>query len=284
MNNTNMSGKTCLITGANSGIGFETAKSLATMGANLILVCRDPQRGEDARQKIIQESANNHVDLLIADMSLMASIRSLAEKVNNDYPELHVLINNAGLMLTKRELTSEGYEMQYAVHHLGAFLLTHLLLDKLKTSSPARIINVTSKMHTMNTIDFDNLQAEKKFGPFKTYAASKLANIMFTYSLAEKLNGSGVTVNCLHPGVIASNIGSTPGFIKMFMKSTEKGAETPLYLATSPEVEEINGKYFMDKKVRSTSKDSYNKEVAEKLWQISMEQTGLSKSDAASAA
>ena len=281
---TSMVGKTCLITGANSGIGFETAKGLAVLGADLILVCRDRQRGEDARNKIIQETGNDRVDLLIADMSLMASVRELAEKVNNNYPQLHVLINNAGVMLSKRELTSEGFEVQYAVHHLGPFLLTHLLLDKLKTSSPARIINVTSKMHTMNSIDFDNLQAEKKFGPFKTYAASKLANIMFTYSLAERLKGSGVTVNCLHPGVIASNIGSTPGFIKVFMKSPEKGAVTSIYLATAPELEVMNGKYFMDKKVHATSKDSYDNEVAKKLWQISQEQTGLNVKETESVA
>lgn len=279
-----MTGKTCLITGANSGIGFETAKGLAAMGAELILVCRDKIRGDEARKCIIAETGNARVDLVIADMSLMASVRELADQINRDYSQLHVLINNAGVMLSKRQLTSEGYEMQYAVHHLGPFLLTHLLLDKLKASSPARIINVTSKMHTMNTIDFDNLQAEKKFGPFKTYAASKLANIMFTYSLAERLDGTGVTVNCLHPGVIASNIGSTPGFIKVFMKSPRKGAETPLYLATAPELEVMNGKYFMDKKSLASSKDSYNKVVAKKLWDLTVEHTGLKDSEAESAA
>jgi len=279
-----MVGKTCLVTGANSGIGFETAKGLAALGADLILVCRDAQRGEDARKDIIAATGNDRVDLLIADMSLMASVRELADQVNQNYPQLHVLINNAGVMLSKRQLTSEGYEMQYALHHLGPFLFTHLLLDKLKASSPARIININSKMHTMNKIDFDNLQAEKKFGPFKTYAASKLANMMFTYSLAERLEGTGVTANCLHPGVIGSNIGSTPGFIKMFMKSPQKGAETPLYLACEPELEVMNGKYFMDKKPLASSKDSYDKVVAKKLWALSLEQAGLKESEAETAA
>ena len=279
-----MVGKTCLVTGANSGIGFETAKGLAALGADLILVCRDPERGELAKQQIIRETGNDRVDLRIADISLMQSVRKLAEGLNRDVPQLHVLINNAGVMLSKREVTEEGYEMQYALHHLGPFLLTHLLLDKLKASSPARIINVTSKMHTMNHIDFDNLQAEKKFGPFKTYAASKLANIMFTYSLAEKLKGTGVTVNCLHPGVIGSNIGSTPSFIKVLMKSPRTGAATPIYLASAPELEVMSGKYFVDKKVIASSKDSYDQEVAAKLWQLSLEQTGLSVNDAISAA
>ncbi|MDF1643101.1 MAG: SDR family NAD(P)-dependent oxidoreductase [Pseudomonadales bacterium] len=145
---TDMTGKTCLVTGANSGIGLETAKGLAALGADLILVCRDPQRGENARKEIIATTGVDRIDLLIADISLMASVRELADQINRDYPQLHVLINNAGVMLSKRQLTSEGYEMQYAVHHLAPFLLTHLLLDKLKASSPARIINLTSKMHT----------------------------------------------------------------------------------------------------------------------------------------
>lgn len=281
---TDMVGKTCLVTGANSGIGFETAKGLAALGADLILVCRDSERGELARQQIIRETGNDRIDLRIADISSMQSVRKLAEGVSRDIPQLHVLINNAGIMLSKREVTTEGYEVQYAVHHLGPFLLTHLLLDKLKASSPARIINVTSKLHRMNHIDFDNLQAEKKFGPFKTYAASKLANIMFTYSLAEQLKGTGVTVNCLHPGVIGSNIGSTPSFIKVLMKSPRTGAATPIYLASALELEVMSGKYFMDKQVHASSKDSYDQEVAAKLWQLSLEQTGLSVNDAISAA
>lgn len=270
-----MHGRTCLITGANSGIGYETCKQLAQMGATILMVCRDAQRGKEARQNIIKETGNTDIHLLIADMSVMSSVRDLAEKVNQDYPFLHVLINNAGLMNSKRVLTPEGFEVQYAVHHLGPFLLTHLLLDKLERSAPARIINVSSKMHTMSGIDFDNLQAEHKFGAFKTYAASKLANIMFTYSLAERLTGKGVTVNCLHPGVIGSNIGSTPGFIKFFMKTPKKGAETSVYLASSPAVEVMNGKYFMDKKPVNSSKDSYNKALAEKLWQLTKQQVGL---------
>jgi len=279
-----MSGKTCLITGANSGIGYETAKGLAALGAEVIMVCRDQTKGFAAQQKIINETGNSHVDLLFADISLMSSVRQLAEQVNRSYSHLHVLINNAGVMLSKRELTSEGYERQYAVHHLGPFLLTHLLLDKLQASKPARIVNVTSKMHSMTDIEFDNLQAEKKFGPFKTYAMSKLAHTMFTYSLAWRLQGTGVTVNCLHPGVIGSNIGSTPAFIKRFMKSPKKGAELPIYLASSPEVEIMNGKYYRGHKATGSSKESYNEDVAENLWRLSLQQTGLSEIKASQAA
>ncbi len=279
-----MTGKTCLITGANSGIGFETAKTLAQMGAQVVMVCRDPAKGREAQQTIVQASHNDKVDLLIADMSLLSSVRQLAEDVNRNYPALHVLINNAGVMLSKREITPEGYERQYAVNYLAPFLLTHLLLDKLKASQPARIVNLSSKMHSMTGLEFDNLQAEKKFGPFKTYAMSKLALTLFTYALAQRLQGSGVTVNCLHPGVIGSNIGSTPAFIKFFMKSPKKGAELPVYLASSPAVEIMNGKYFMGGKPTRSSDESYRQDLAERLWNLTLQQTGLAKNQTVQAA
>lgn len=284
MKTTSMNGKTCLITGANSGIGFETAKTLAQLGAQVVMVCRDPAKGREAQQKIIQASNNDKVDLLIADLTLMSSVRQLAEEVNRLYPALHVLINNAGIMLSKRELTPEGYERQYAVNYLAPFLLTHLLLDKLKASQPARIVNISSKMHSMTGLEFDNLQAEKKFGPFKTYAMSKLALPLFTYSLARRLQGTGVTVNCLHPGVIGSNIGSTPAFIKLFMKSPKTGAKLPVYLASSPEVEIMNGKYYMGFKPVPSSAETYRQDLADKLWNLTLQETGLSKAKAVDAA
>lgn len=272
-----MTGKVCLLTGANSGIGFETAKALAKMGAHVVMVCRNEAKARVAQQEIINASKNPDVDLLIADMSSLDSVRELAQAVKKNYQHLDVLINNAGVMLSKRQLTVDGYEMQYAVHHLGPFLLTHLLLDLLKASvsSSARIINVSSKLHSMANIEFDNLQAERKFGLLKTYGMSKLAQLLFTYSLAERLKGSGVTVNALHPGVIGSNLGNTPGFIKVFMKSPARGAETSVFLASSPTVESVSGKYFSNCKPVHSSKASYNVEVAEKLWQLSVIQVGL---------
>ncbi len=274
-----MTGKICLVTGANSGIGFETAKALAKMGAHVVMACRNEAKARVAQQDIIKASKNPDVDLLIVDMSSLDSVRELAQTIKKNYQRLDVLINNAGVMLSKRQLSADGYEMQYAVHHLGPFLLTHLLLDLLKasasSSSSARIINVSSKLHSMANIEFDNLQAEKKFGLLKAYGMSKLALLMFSYSLAERLKGSGVTVNALHPGVIGSNLGGIPGFIKIFMKSPKRGAETSVFLASSPSVENVSGKYFSNCKPVNSSTASYNAEVAEKLWQLSAQQVGL---------
>ncbi len=272
---TQMSGKVCLVTGANSGIGFETAKALAKMGAHVVMVCRNEAKARVALQAIQSDSGNPDVDVLIADLSSLDAIRELARVVTKNYQRLDVLINNAGVMLTKRQLSIDGYEMQYAVHHLGPFLLTHLLLDLMKASAPSRIVNVSSKLHGMANIEFDNLQAERKFGLLKAYSMSKLAHLMFSYSLAERLKGSGVTVNALHPGVIGSNLGSTPGFVKLFMKSPQRGAETSVFLASSPTLESVSGKYFINCKPVRSSKASYDREVAENLWQLTAEQAGL---------
>lgn len=270
-----MSGKVCLVTGANAGIGFETAKALAKMGAHVVMVCRNETKARVAQQAIQSDSGNPDVDVLIADLSSLDAIRELARAVKKNYQRLDVLINNAGVMLAKRQLSADGYEMQYAVHHLGPFLLTHLLLDLMKASAPSRIVNVSSKLHGMANIEFDNLQAERKFGLLKAYSMSKLAHLMFSYSLAERLKGSNVTVNALHPGVIGSNLGSTPGFVKIFMKSPQRGAETSVFLASSPTLERVSGKYFINCKPVRSSKASYDREVAENLWQLTAEQAGL---------
>ena len=270
-----MTGKVCLITGANSGIGYETSKALAKMGAHVVMVCRNESKAKRAQQEIIVESGNPDIDLLIADMSSLDSVRSLADTVKKKYSRLDVLINNAGIMNSVKEISVDGFEMQYAVHQLGPFLLTQLLLDLLKTSAPSRVINLSSKLHSMAKIDFDNLQAEKKFGAFKTYSMSKLAHLMFSYSLAQRLEGSGVTVNAIHPGVIGSNLGSTPGLIKIFMKSPKRGAETSVFLASSPSMAKVTGKYFIDCKPARSSKKSYDQDVADRLWELALEQTGL---------
>ena len=262
-----MEGKTCLVTGANSGIGLETVRGLAARGAKVIMVCRNQGKGEAARQDIISSTDNNQIDLLVADLSSLAEVRKLAKEVNSRYDQLHVLIHNAGLMSKQREVSADGFEMQFAVHHLATFLLTDLLLDLLKASAPARIINVASMMHKMGKINFDDLQCEKKFGTYSAYGQSKLAMIHYTYDLAEILHGTGVTVNALHPGAVATNIGF-PGWMNMFLATPEKGARTTLYLATSPEVEAVSGKYFNNCKVAKTSKISYDREDGRRLWEI----------------
>ena len=270
-----MKGKTCLVSGANSGIGLETARGLASKGARVIMVCRNPEKGEAARKDIIASTGNEQVDLLIADLSSLAEVRELAEQVKAHTSELHVLIHNAGLMSKKREVSADGYEIQFAVHHLATFLLTDLLLDLLKASAPARIINVSSMIHKMGKINFDDLQCEKKFGTYSSYGQSKLAMLHYTYDLADKLSGTGVTVNALHPGAVATNIGF-PGWMNLFLANPEKGARTSLYLATSPEVEGVSGKYFNNCKKASTSKNSHNRADGKRLWDLTEQLCGLS--------
>jgi NAD(P)-dependent dehydrogenase (short-subunit alcohol dehydrogenase family) len=262
-----MKNKTCLITGANSGIGLETARGLAKQGAQVVMVCRNAEKGEIARQDIISSTGNDQIDLMITDLSSLAGVRTLAEQVNNRYQQLHILIHNAGLMSKRREVSADGYEMQFAVHHLAVFLLTDLLLDLLKKSAPARIINVSSMMHKMGKINFDDLQCENKFGTYSAYGQSKLAMIHYTYDLSEKLRGSGVTINALHPGAVATNIGF-PGWMNILLKSPEKGASTPLYLATSPDLEGVSGKYFNSCKEAKTSSASYDREEGKRLWEV----------------
>lgn len=275
-----MSGKTCVVTGANSGIGKETAEGLARMGATVVMVCRDRERGQAALEEIKSKSGNQSVELMICDLASQAQIRKLVEEFKQKHNRLDVLVNNAGLVLTHRTVTEDGFETTFAVNHLGYFLLTNLLLDVIKQSAPARIVNVASTAHRSATIDFNDLQGERSYGTMRAYGQSKLANILFTYELARRLEGSGVTVNCLHPGIIGTNIfRAAPGILsaaaKLIFKSPKKGAETSLYLATSPEVAQVTGKYFDDKKVISSSPESHNKAVAERLWQISEQLTKL---------
>jgi retinol dehydrogenase 14 len=274
---TEMSGKVCLVTGASSGIGLITARELARMGARVILVARDKAKGEAALAEVKKVSGSQSVDLLLADLSSQKSIRALAEEVLARYPKLHVLVNNAGAANDKRSVTVDGIETTLATNHLAYFLLTNLLLGRLKESAPARIVSVSSGGQAMGHIDFEDLQGEEKYSPFKAYNQSKLANVLFTYELSRRLEGTGVTANCLHPGVINTNFGAgTTGlfnlmviFARPFMLTPEKGAETQIYLASSPEVEGVSGKYFDKKKPRKSSKESYDLEVARRLWEVS---------------
>jgi NAD(P)-dependent dehydrogenase (short-subunit alcohol dehydrogenase family) len=275
--------KICIITGASSGMGFATAVALAGMGTTLGLVCRNKERGDKAFKLIVDKTKNKNIKLFIADLSSIAEIKKLGEEIKKTFPSIDVLINNAGAINQKRILTIDGYELSFAVNHLAYFLLTNILLDHLKAAPKARIISVASAASRVGKIYFNDLQLEKKYSSIKSYGQSKLANIMFTYELARKLEGSNVTANCLHPGVVKTRFaGEMKGFTGFmwklgttFFRTAEKGAETAIWLASSPEVEGISGKYYMDKKEIKSIKASYNIEAQQKLWEVSAKLTGI---------
>ncbi len=273
-----MRGKVCLVTGSNSGIGKETALGLARLGATVVMVCRDQSKGEAAQAEIKQKSGNPSVDLLIADLSSQQSIRHLAQAVIARYPQVHILVNNAGMSPSHRAVTIDGIEKTFAVNHLAPFLLTNLLLDHVKASAPARIVTVAST--AQNAINFDDLQNEKHYSVWEVYGQSKLANILFTYELARRLEGTGVTANCLHPGVVSTNLARdlNPLFramARLFFTSAEKGAHNSIYVASSPEVEGRSGKYFVKQREARSSAASYDTASAQRLWQISEHLTQL---------
>jgi len=282
----NMSGRICMITGASSGIGKATALELARMGATVVLVCRDRNRGELVLDEIRQKHGNSPADLLVADLLSQNSIRSLASQYIEKYEHLHVLINNAGAFFTRRRVTADGIERTFAVNYIAHFLLTNLFLDVLKRSAPARIINVSGSHHSKATINFDDLQGERHYSGSHAIAQSKLAEILFTHDLARRLEGTRVTVNSLHPGVVATNLVDKDEdfprlfkylykFIKPFLKSPAKGAETTIFLASSPEVEDVTGQYYVNKKIIKSSLESYDMATAERLWAVSASLTGL---------
>jgi retinol dehydrogenase 14 len=278
-----MGEKVCLITGATSGIGKATAMELANMGASVVMVGRDRDRGEAALADIKEKSGNDSVELMLADLSSQQEIHRLADEFKEAYPRLDVLINNAGVIRSKRITTEDGMETTFAVNHLAYFLLTNLLLDVLKASAPSRIVNVASGEQRNGSIDFDDLQGEKEYKGAKAYSQSKLATVLFTYELARRLEGTTVTANSLHPGVVGTNLGS--GVSGVFgvmvraltplMKSPEKGAETSIYLASSPEVEGLSGRYFIKKAESRSSDVSYDERLARRLWEMSAELTNL---------
>ncbi|HWN99220.1 MAG TPA: SDR family oxidoreductase [Blastocatellia bacterium] len=275
-----MVGKICLVTGANSGIGRSTAHALAGMGAAVVMLCRDRQRAEPVWEQIKTATGNGSVELMICDLSSQKDIRRFAAEFIDTHRRLDVLINNAGLVARQRSLTEDGIETTFAVNHLGYFLLTNLLLDLLKRSAPARIVSVSSAGHALGKIDFDNLQGEKKYGGFSAYANSKLANVLFTHELARRLEGTAVTANCLHPGGVGTGLfRSLPkpleALIKLLTISPDTGAETSVYLASSAEVEGITGKYFVKKREKRTSDQSYDEGAAQRLWEVSSELVGL---------
>ena len=276
--NSSMQGKICMVTGANSGIGKATALALAQMGATVVMVCRDPVKGEEARSEITTKSGNNAVDLLQADLSSQQSIRQLFENVQQHYTYLHVLINNAGATFPRRRESVDGLEMTFAVNYLAPFLLTNLLLDMFKASAPARIVNVSSNSHEAGYIKLDNLQSKNPYRSMKVYGQSKLAVVLFTYELAHRLEGTGVTVNSLHPGFVATHFGQSGAgsafrllvkLIGSFGTSPQEGAKTSIYLASSPEAEGVTGKYFVKSMPRRSASISYDESLQRQLWEQS---------------
>jgi NAD(P)-dependent dehydrogenase (short-subunit alcohol dehydrogenase family) len=278
-----MKGKTVVVTGASSGIGKVSAVELARRGARVVLVCRDRARGETALAEVKQAGA---AELVIGDLSVQADLRRVAAELNQ-LDRIDVLVNNAGILMMERRLTSDGIESTFATNHLAYFLLTELLLDKLKAAGPSRIVNVASNGHfRARRLDLDNLQTASKFSGFDVYCASKLCNVLHTYALARRLSDekSPVTANTLHPGAIASNWGQTDGtrWFKIMMKlgkpfllSTEDGAKTQIYLASSPDVANVSGKYFYKCRIGKSSQTSHDVELQEKLWALSARLCGL---------
>ncbi|KAL5007919.1 hypothetical protein ScPMuIL_013500 [Solemya velum] len=272
-------GKTVIITGANIGIGFHTARELAKRGGRIILACRDMEKCEQAKTKILLESIDNkNIVCKKLDLASLASVRAFAKDINESESHVEFLINNAGVMMCPKLLTEDGFEMQLGTNHLGHFLLTHLLLDKLKQSAPSRIVNVSSKAHDMGKINFEDLQSSQNYSSMRAYAQSKLANILFTRELAERLKGTGVTVNVLHPGVIQTDLyrhiytswlGMFMAPFTLVMKTTEQGAQTTLACVLDPRLDHVTGKYFSDCKEKECAPQGRDDKVAKRLWEVS---------------
>ncbi len=279
----NLKPRRALVTGANAGIGFHTALGLARQGYEVVMFCRSAERGEEARKQLVLASGNEAVHLIQADLASLADIRRAAGAFLDRFDRLDVLVNNAGLVRAKREETVDGFEMTFAVNHLAYFLLTILLMDRLKACESARIVNVASNAHKRSRLDFDDLHAVRGFEPYSVYARSKLANILFSRALARRLEGTGVTVNCLHPGVVRTDlVREGTHFLAIafrllgrFYLTPEKGAETSIFLASSPEVAGVTGQYFDRKKSVRAAPAAYNDEDAERLWRISAEMVGI---------
>ena len=275
-----MSGKVVMVTGATSGIGKATAQALAEKGATVVIVGRNPEKSSAVAKEISKRSNNPAVEALIADMSELAEVRRISAQFKEKYGRLDVLINNAGAMYQERQVTSEGFELTFALNHLGSFLLTASLLDTLKASAPARIINVASISHKDAELDFDDLQSEKNYSAHQAYSRSKLANIMFTYELARRLARSGVTANVLHPGLLRTGFRDNLNrssmqriaeaiFMQVAAVSPEYGARTSVYLASSAKVEGLTGKYWYKEKPMQSSPASYNESTWTRLWDVS---------------
>lgn len=278
-----MTGMTALVTGGSSGIGRATAIGLAALGAHLAIVGRDQGRTEAAAGEI-GDAGGAPVDVFVADMSSMTEVRRLADEVLQRLPRIDVLVNNVGGYWDTRHVTVDGYERTFALNHLAPFLLTNLLLDRLQSSAPARVVTVSSGAHTMGRIDFDDLMGERSYSGMRAYSQSKLANLLFTYELARRLGPGDVTANAVHPGMVRTGFGAedagtvqrlfTP-LMRPFMKAPAEGAATSILLASSPDVAGITGGYFAGSRQRSSSKRSRDEATARRLWEVSAELVGL---------
>jgi NAD(P)-dependent dehydrogenase (short-subunit alcohol dehydrogenase family) len=278
-----MAGRTVLITGATSGIGRATALGLARMGAHLAITGRDRVRTEDAAREI-RAAGGGRVDLFIADMSSQTEVRELAEQVLQSLSRIHVLINNVGGYFDTRHTTADGLERTFALNHLAPFLLTNLLLEKLKQSASARVVTVSSNAQASGRIDFGDLQGEKSYSGGRAYSQSKLANVLFSYELARRLKGTSVTANALHPGLVSTSFGAEDPatvqrifipLLRPFMKSAAQGAATSIHLASAPELEQVTGRYFANRHAKKSSEPSYDQASAAQLWQVSADLVGL---------
>ncbi len=276
--------KIVVITGANSGIGKEAAVALAEKRAHIVMVCRNEERGEAARQEIIYRSDNEQVDLMLCDLSVQADIEKCGLAMREKYSHIDVLLNNAGGFFTKRRESADGLEMTFALDHMGYFLLTHYLLDLVKKGTTKRIINVSSEAHRIpKSIPWDDLQHEQSYSSMQVYGEAKLYNVYFTQKLAQLLETDGITVNALHPGFVASKFGSGQGILmqvvwgllRPFQISEKKGAQTSIYLASSPEVEQVTGRYFEKQQQSETTALAENQENIDRLWEVSKDIGGI---------
>lgn len=284
-------GKVALVTGATNGIGKVTARELAKMGAATVIIGRSAEKVQQTRDEIRQAAGHAQIEGIVADLSLMSQTRAAADEFRQSYDRLDVLVNNAAIGASQRAVTGEGFERMFALNHLSYFLLTNLLLDIIRASAPARIVNVSSDAHRTTYLDFDNLQSERDWGRagFKAYGRTKLMNILFTRELARRLEGTGVTANAVHPGTVATGIWRGAGGVfgtvigalaPLLMRTPEEGAQTSIYVATSPEVEGMTGLYFSDSKPVSPSKAAQDDAAARRLWTVSAGLAGLSETAA----
>lgn len=275
-----MKDKICLITGANSGIGKITARALARKGAHIIMLCRNGEKAEKAKEEIVKATKNEAIEIFLADLAHQEQIHRVAEEIKQKHAKIDVLINNAGFIAKSyREITQDGLEITFAVNHMAYFMLTNLLIKPIKASPRGRIINVSSEAHRYASLDWNNLQLQRGYSNLKAYGISKLCNILFTRELAKRLDDSYVTTNCLHPGGVATNFAlESEGFMKYifqfarpFLLSPEQGADTSIFLASNPEVGDITGEYFIKRHVRLPAREARDGLKAKRLWEISAE-------------
>jgi len=278
-----MAGRTVLVTGGTGGIGRATARALSTMGAHVAITGRDQVRAEGAARDI-RAAAGGPVDVFVADMSSLVQVRGLADEILQRLPRIDVLVNNVGGYWNTRHVTADGLERTFAVNHLAPFLLTNLLLERLQQSAPARVVTVASQAQSMGRIDFDDLQGEHSYSGARAYNQSKLANLLFTYELARRLEGGSVAANALHPGLVSTSFGADDPalvqrllvpFLRPFMKTPARGAATSVHLASAPDLDQVTGRYFAGRKPRRSSSRSYDQAAAARLWRVSADLAGM---------